>query len=186
MYNKDMWRNRKVLVTGHTGFKGSWLCIWLNELGADVSGLSFVEPVSSPDMFTSLNLNQIVNDQRGDIVDSNVCSNTLKNIEPEILFHMAAQPLVMESYSDPLTTYKTNVIGTANILNAARSCKSLRAIILVTSEKCYKNIEKDSAYVETDPLGGRDPYSSSKSCAELVASSYYQSFLTRSRLKEGF
>ena len=174
--NSLFWADKKVLITGHTGFKGSWLCLWLNQMGAKIYGLSLSNPVSNPDLFSVLNLEQQVDEKRGDIKNFDICSNTILDADPEIIFHMAAQPLVRESYANPLTTYNTNVIGNANILEVARSCKSVKAIVVITTDKCYENIEKNYAYIETDPLGGYDPYSSSKACAELVASTYYRSF----------
>ena len=177
MAKKEEWINRKVLVTGHTGFKGSWLCLWLKHKKAIVSGISLLEPVSNPDIFSILDLKNEVEDFRGDITSFKYCLNTIKKIDPEIIFHMAAQPIVRKSYEQPLLTFKTNVIGTANVLEAARACKSIKAIVVITSDKCYNNIEKDYKYIETDPLGGYDPYSSSKACAEHVALAYYNSFL---------
>jgi CDP-glucose 4,6-dehydratase len=174
--NPSFWIDKKVLITGHTGFKGSWLCLWLNKMRVKVSGLSLQEPVSDPNMFSVLSIKELVNDCRGDIVDFDICLETIKYFEPEIVFHMAAQPLVRRSYSSSLETYKTNVIGTANILEAIRNCKSVKSIVAITTDKCYENIEKDYAYIETDPLGGYDPYSSSKACAEHVVSAYYRSF----------
>jgi len=176
MPQKQEWKNKKVLVTGHTGFKGSWLSLWLKQKKALVSGISLLEPVSNPDMFSILNLKNELEDFRGDITSFNYCLDRIKKIDPEIIFHMAAQPIVRKSYNQPLLTYKTNVIGTANVLEAARSCKSIKAIVVITSDKCYNNVEKNYSYIETDSLGGYDPYSSSKACAEHVASAYYQSF----------
>ena len=176
MLNKNIWGNKKILITGHTGFKGSWLCLWLKRLSANVNGLSLPQPVSSPNLYDTLKLIQSVNDYRGNITDFNFCLETIKVIKPDIIFHLAAQPLVRESYTDPLNTYNTNVIGTANVLEAARTCESIKTIVVITTDKCYENIEQDYAYVETDSLGGHDPYSSSKACAEHVASSYYRSF----------
>ena len=174
--NPSFWNDKKVLITGHTGFKGSWLCLWLNKMRAKVNGLSLQEPVSDPNMFSVLSIKELINDCRGDIVDFDICLQTIKKLEPEIVFHMAAQPLVRESYSSPRDTYNTNVIGTANILDASVNCESVKTIVAITTDKCYENIEKDYAYKETDPLGGHDPYSSSKACAEHVASAYYRSF----------
>ena len=173
---KRFWQNKNVLITGHTGFKGSWLALWLTQLGANVSGLSLVEPVSNPNMYSALGIDKLVIDDRGDIIHPDICFNKIKKAKPEIIFHMAAKSLVRESYSDPLTTYNTNVIGTANMMEAARACESVKIIVVITTDKCYENIEQDYAYVETDPLGGHDPYSSSKACAEHVAIAYYRSF----------
>ena len=174
--NNKFWLDRNVLITGHTGFKGTWLSLWLNKLGSNVSGLSLKEPVSTPDMFMSLGVNQLINNNRGDIIHYDICSDVINNTRPQIIFHMAAQALVRESYNNPIDTYKTNIIGTANILEAARNCETVKTIVVITTDKCYENVEKDYAYVETDPLGGYDPYSSSKACAEHVASAYYRSF----------
>jgi len=176
MIDKKFWKNRNVLVTGHTGFKGSWLCLWLKKLGANVSGISLLEPVSTPNLYSTIEIGISVNDFRGDIVNYNDCLNTVKTVKPNIIFHLAAQPLVRESYYNPLNTYKTNIIGTANILEAAHVYGNVKSIVIITSDKCYENIEKEYAYVETDSLGGFDPYSSSKACAEHVASAYYRSF----------
>ena len=123
--NNDFWRNKNVLITGHTGFKGSWLSLWLKQLGANICGLSLADSVSNPDMFSVLSLEDSIHDVRGDIVDVDVCMYNIKKYNPDIIFHMAAQPLVRKSYTDPLTTFNTNVIGTANILEAARECESV-------------------------------------------------------------
>jgi len=176
---KKFWGNRKVLITGHTGFKGSWLCLWLNQLGANVSGISLMDPVSDPDLFSILYKNRSINDHRGNIVNLDFCLTAIKEIKPEIILHMAAQPQVKQSYADPLTTYNTNVIGTANILESVRTCESVKTVIVITTDKCYENFEKNHAYLETDSLGGHDPYSSSKACAEHVSSSYYRSFFKK-------
>ena len=172
----NFWSGKNVLVTGHTGFKGSWLCICLSRMGVNVSGLSLLEPVSKPNMFSELGLEDLILNYQGDIFYPEICSNAINKSKPEILFHLAAQPLVRESYADPLKTYNTNIIGTANILEAARNCNSVKAIVVITTDKCYENIEKEYAYIETDSLGGHDPYSSSKACAEHVASAYYRSY----------
>ena len=175
----DFWPGKKVLITGHTGFKGSWLCLWLNKMGANVSGLSLNDPVSNPNMFSVLNIEKSVKDERGDISNYETCIRIVTKHEPEIVFHLAAQPLVKLSYSDPLKTYNTNILGTANILEAIRNCESVKTIVAITTDKCYENIEKEYAYVETDALGGFDPYSSSKACAEHIASAYYRSFFRK-------
>lgn len=174
--NKEFWYNKGVLITGHTGFKGSWLCSWLLQMGAKVTGLSLKEPVSNPCMFSILEIERLIRDYRGDITNLVDCSSITEKTKPEILIHMAAQPLVRHSYSDPLLTYKTNVIGSANILEAARACDSIRAILVITTDKCYENLEQNHPYLENDSLGGYDPYSSSKACAEHVSSTYYRSF----------
>ena len=179
MLNKSFWKGKKVLITGHTGFKGSWLCLWLIHLDANISGLSLPEPVSTPNLYDILGLQKEVDDHRGNIINLDICHQIIAKVKPEIIIHMAAQPLVRESYTDPLTTYNTNVIGTANILEAARSCEFVKTIVVVTTDKCYENVEKNYAYVETNPLGGYDPYSSSKACVEHVASAYYRSFFSK-------
>jgi len=178
MFNRDFWRKRKVLITGHTGFKGSWLSLWLNQLGAKVNGIA-LDPEIYPNLFDILGLSDLVNDNREDIRDQTNTTNLLTKIDPDIIIHMAAQPLVRKAYRNPILTYETNVMGTANILEAARKCTNLKSIIVVTSDKCYENTETKNAYVETSQLGGYDPYSSSKACAEHVASSYYRSYFMR-------
>jgi CDP-glucose 4,6-dehydratase len=170
------WSNKNVLITGHTGFKGSWLSLWLEKLGANVYGLSLEDLPSYPNLFSILDFNKKISDFRGDITSSESCIEAIKKASPDIIFHLAAQPLVRISYKDPMSTYNTNVMGTVNILEAARRCGSIKTIISITTDKCYENIEQDYAYVETDPLGGYDPYSSSKACAEHIASAYYRSF----------
>ena len=174
--NKTFWNNKNVLITGHTGFKGSWLSLLLNKLGSNVFGLSLEEPVTTPNLFSVLNINSLVDDGRGDINQLESCISIMQNAKPEIIFHLAAQPLVRKSYKSPISTYMTNIIGTANILEAARFCDSVKTIVIVTTDKCYENIEKSFGYTETDPLGGYDPYSSSKACAEHVSSAYFRSF----------
>lgn len=179
MIDKKFWENRNVLVTGHTGFKGSWLCLWLNKIGANVSGLSLLKPVSTPNLYSTIEIGKSVNDARGDIVHFNDCLNVVKKVKPNIIFHLAAQPLVRESYLNPLNTYKTNIIGTANILEAAHVYGNVQSIVVITSDKCYENYENDHAFKESDRLGGHDPYSSSKACSEHVSSAYYRSFFKK-------
>jgi len=169
----DIYRNRRVLVTGHTGFKGSWLSLWLQELGAAVAGVSLA-PATSPNHWSLLGLN--IDDTCLDIRDPAKLQEVIGNLQPEIVFHLAAQPLVRQSYRDPLETWTTNVIGTANVLEACRQTKSVRAIVVVTSDKCYENEEWAWGYRENDRLGGHDPYSASKAAAEVVAASYRNSF----------
>jgi CDP-glucose 4,6-dehydratase len=169
----DFWRGRRVLITGHTGFKGSWLTLWLMRLGADVAGFAL-----APNTETSL-YRLACNDrpsQLGDIRDLAAVRACLASTRPEIVFHMAAQSLVHPSYLDPVATYATNVMGTVHLLEAVRETGSARAVVVVTSDKCYENREWHWAYRETDPMGGRDPYSNSKGCAELVTSAYRYSF----------
>ncbi|MEM9721820.1 MAG: CDP-glucose 4,6-dehydratase, partial [Bacteroidota bacterium] len=164
---------KKVLVTGHTGFKGSWLCLWLAKLNADVLGISL--ETYGPESHFSLVHPQMIS-VLGDIRDKATVVDTFSSFQPEIVFHLAAQPLVRASYKDPSFTYETNVIGTLNVLEAARACGSVKAFINVTTDKVYKNLEREVDYTEEDRLGGYDPYSSSKACSEILTSSYRQSF----------
>jgi CDP-glucose 4,6-dehydratase len=167
------YRARKVLITGHTGFKGSWLALWLHELGANVTGLA-LNPETDPNHWSLLNLPIV--DERCDIRNSSEVERVMAAVQPEIVFHLAAQPLVRRSYRSPLDTWSTNVMGTANVLEAVRSQSSVRAVVVVTTDKCYENHECGLGYRETDRLGGHDPYSASKAGAELVATSYRRSF----------
>ena len=169
------YKGRKVFITGHTGFKCSWLAIWLKKLGAEVSGFA-LEPPTEPSMFEICGIGEKIHSVTGDIRDRNGLENALLKAEPEIVFHLAAQPLVRVSYDRPAETYETNVMGTVNLLDAIRRCPSVRAVVVVTSDKCYENTESSSGYRETDRLGGYDPYSSSKACQELVTSAYVRSF----------
>jgi CDP-glucose 4,6-dehydratase len=176
MINSDFWKGKKVFLTGHTGFKGSWLCIWLNSLGAVVKGYA-LKPATNPNLFTIAGIEGLVESDINDIRDySKLCTSILE-FSPDIVFHMAAQPLVRASYEKPLETYETNVMGTANLLEAVRQCSSVKAVVNITTDKCYENNEWVWGYKETDPMGGRDPYSSSKGCSELVTASYRESFL---------
>lgn len=170
------WQGKKVLVTGHTGFKGSWLCLWLQSLGANLIGFS-LDPPTKPNLFDSTQISRNMKSIIGDIRDFELLQRVLKECQPEIVIHMAAQPLVNFSYQEPLVTYSTNIIGTINLLEAARFTDSVKAIVNVTSDKCYKNQELDRGYREEDSLGGYDPYSSSKACAELITQAYSYSYL---------
>ena len=169
----DQYRDRRVLLTGHTGFKGSWLALWLTEMGANVVGLA-LPPDTEPSHWNLLNLN--ITEYRNDIRDSAVMSRVMADVKPDIIFHLAAQPLVRRSYREPLETWSTNVMGTANVLEAARRTPEVRAIVVVTTDKCYQNQEWPWGYRETDGLGGYDPYSASKAATELVAASYRKAF----------
>ena len=172
----EFYKNKKVLVTGHTGFKGSWLVLWLKALGADVFGYSLA-PDSRPALFEVLELEKVVKSSFGNILDRDSLERSFLEFEPEIVFHLAAQPLVRRSYSEPVLTYETNVIGSLNVLEAARKCESVRAFVNVTTDKCYENREVRRGYKEDEPMGGYDMYSSSKGCVEIMSSSYRRSFL---------
>jgi CDP-glucose 4,6-dehydratase len=169
----DIYRGKRVLLTGHTGFKGSWLSLWLNELGAKVTGVALT-PNTSPNHWDLLNLSH--NDYRKDIRDSIALRQIFNDTQPEIVFHLAAQALVRRSYVDPIETWSTNVLGTANILEACRQHETVRAVVVITTDKCYENREWTWGYRENDRLGGHDPYSASKAGTELVAASYRSSF----------
>jgi CDP-glucose 4,6-dehydratase len=171
----NIYEGRKVLVTGHTGFKGSWLCLLLNKLGADVYGYA-LDPPTNPSLFVEAKIGELITSTIGDIRNYNFLLETLKEIQPEIIIHMAAQPLVMESYRNPRETYEINVMGTVNLFDAARQISSVKAILNVTTDKCYENKEWHWGYRENEPMGGYDPYSNSKGCSELVTSSFRRSF----------
>jgi CDP-glucose 4,6-dehydratase len=171
----SFWQGRKVFLTGQTGFKGSWLSVWLHQLGAKVSGYA-LNPPTNPNMFESCRISQLVHSTIGDVRDAAMLANAVAAAEPEIIFHLAAQPLVRKSYQEPVETFSVNVMGTVNLLESARTIGSVRAVINVTTDKCYENKEWLWGYREIDPLGGRDPYSSSKACSELVTASYRASF----------
>jgi CDP-glucose 4,6-dehydratase len=169
------WKGRRVLVTGHTGFKGGWLSLWLHQLGAEVTGFSLPAP-TDPSLFEQTRLAELVNHVEGDVRDMDAVEAAVNAARPEVVFHLAAQSLVRYSYDNPIETYATNVMGTVHLLDACRRAESARAIISVTSDKCYENREWIWPYRESDPMGGHDPYSSSKGAAELVISAYRRSF----------
>ena len=169
------WRGRRVLVTGHTGFKGSWLSLWLHSMGAEVTGFALPAP-TEPSLFEAARIGDIVEHVEADVRDFASVRATFEATRPELVFHLAAQPLVRASYSDPVSTYATNVMGTVHVLEAARRVGSVKGIVCVTSDKCYANREWIWPYRESDPMGGHDPYSSSKGCAELAAASWRSSF----------
>lgn len=170
------WQGKKVLLTGHTGFKGSWLTLWLWHLQADVSGISL--PAQQLSLYHIAGIEGDITSYFCDITQPSELINIIQKIDPEIIFHLAAQALVRPSYADPVSTFATNIMGTVHLLDAARQCGSVKSVIIITSDKCYENREWPWAYRENDPLGGKDPYSCSKIGAELVANSYRHSFLT--------
>jgi len=178
--NNEFWRGKRVLVTGHTGFKGGWLCLWLKHLGAQVVGYSLAPP-SSPSFFETAGVVDGMVSISGDIQNLSAVREVMDRHVPEIVFHLAAQSLVRRSYASPVETFATNVLGTAHVLEAARQTSSVRAVVNVTSDKCYENQEWIWGYRENDPMGGHDPYSSSKGCAELVTAAYRKSFCNGER-----
>lgn len=177
--NPDFWRDKRVFLTGHTGFKGSWLSLWLQSLGARVCGLALVPP-SEPNLFTVAKVGNAMESVIGDIRDLETVHRAMAAFKPDIVIHMAAQPLVRLSYSEPVETYATNVMGTVHVLEAARRVTSVRCIVNVTTDKCYDNREWIWGYREDEPMGGHDPYSNSKGCSELVTSAYRRSFFKNS------
>ncbi len=174
--NGTFWQGKSVFVTGHTGFKGAWLCFWLNRMGAKVTGFSDRIP-TQPSAFTAMNLAESITDIRGDVRDLEALKQALNQTSPEIVLHLAAQPLVIPGFEDPAGTYSTNVMGTVNLLEAVRQNGGVKACVIVTSDKVYKNKEKKQGYSESDEIGGDDPYAGSKACAELVVVTYRNAFL---------
>lgn len=173
----SFWQGKKVFLTGHTGFKGGWLSLWLNSMGAEVFGYG-LSPLTRPNFFTVANVSKsLASSTIADIRDATTLENAMLVAQPDIVFHLAAQPLVRYSYSEPVETYATNVMGVVNLFEAVRKTSSVRAIVNVTTDKCYENKEVLTPYIETDGMGGYDPYSSSKGCAELVTAAYRRSFL---------
>jgi len=173
----DIYRGKRVLVTGHTGFKGSWLCEWLLALGADVTGLA-LPPATTPALFDELGLSGRMQDRRGDIRDLATVRAAVDAARPDFVFHLAAQPLVRLSYAQPVETYATNIMGTVHVLEAVRLAGIRCAVVVVTTDKCYENTERAHAYHEDEPMGGHDPYSSSKGATELVVSAYRRSYFS--------
>jgi CDP-glucose 4,6-dehydratase len=169
------WAGRRVLVTGHTGFKGSWLALWLHALGARVTGFA-LPPPTRPSLFEAARIDQLIDHVEGDVRDLAAVERVVRACRPEIVFHLAAQPLVRLSYDEPVETYAANVMGTVHVLDAVRRVGDVAAVICITSDKCYDNREWDWPYRESDPMGGHDPYSSSKGCAELVVSAWRKSY----------
>ncbi len=179
MSDMGEWRGRRVLVTGHTGFKGSWLSLWLHALGAKVTGFA-LPPPTQPSLFDAARIGELIDHVEGDVRDAAAMRAVVDHARPEVIFHLAAQPLVRLSYDEPVETYATNVMGTVHLLEAARTVPGVAAVVCVTSDKCYENREWIWPYRENDPMGGHDPYSSSKGCAELVVAAYRQSFFHQS------
>lgn len=179
----DIWKDRRVFLTGHTGFKGSWLSLWLAKLGAQVRGYS-LDPSTDPNLFTAARVHSVVDDIRGDIRNYAKLEACMQEFAPEVIFHLAAQPLVRASYVDPISTYAINIMGTAHLLEAVRKTPSVRAVVVITTDKCYENKEWVWSYRENEPLGGYDPYSSSKACVEILTSSYRCSFFSSATYKQ--
>jgi CDP-glucose 4,6-dehydratase len=175
--NTAFWRGKRVFVTGHTGFKGGWLCFWLRHLGAEVCGYA-LPPTISQTLFSDLRLSGDIQSLFGDITDRDQLMSALVDFKADIVIHMAAQPLVQKSFHDPHETFNTNVMGAVNLLEAVRQCETVRSCVIITTDKCYQNDEWVWPYRENDRLGGDDPYSNSKACAELVTHSYYKSFFS--------
>lgn len=174
----EFWKEKRIFITGHSGFKGSWLVRCLQLLGAHVCGYS-LKPDTKPSLFELINLENDCQSHWSDISDYKALEIAIKNYQPDIVFHLAAQPLVRKSYADPRETFQTNVMGTVNLLEACSQVDSIKSIVVVTTDKCYENKEWHWSYRENEPLGGHDPYSASKACAEIVASSYRNSFLSK-------
>ena len=175
--NKIFWSGRRVFVTGHTGFKGGWLTLWLAEMGAKVYGYA-LPPPTHPSFYEVTNLKDVLEGETiADIRNSQLLETAIFNAKPEIVFHLAAQPLVRYSYTQPVETFEVNVMGTVNLLEATRKVETVRSIVNVTTDKCYENKELCLPFKESDKLGGNDPYSSSKACSELISESYRNSFL---------
>lgn len=182
-FNTSFWRNRRIFITGHTGFKGSWLCLWLHAMGAQVTGYA-LDPPTTPNLFEQANVESAVHSIRGDVRNFDDLRNALDAAAPEVVIHMAAQSVVRRSYEDPIENYSTNVMGTVNLLEALRQLRRPCAVVNVTSDKCYENREWVWGYRENEAMGGRDPYSNSKGCAELVTSAYRDSFFSPENITE--
>jgi CDP-glucose 4,6-dehydratase len=178
MVNPEIWHGRRVLVTGHTGFKGSWLSLWLADLGAKVTGYA-LPPPTVPSLFEQARVEDVVDHIEGDVRDLAAVEAAIARTHPDVVFHLAAQPLVRYSYAEPVETYATNVMGTVHILEACRKAPCVKAVVAVTTDKCYENHEQLRPYRESDPMGGHDPYSSSKGAAELVIAGYRRSFFAQ-------
>ena len=178
----SFYKNKKVFVTGHSGFKGSWLCFFLKNMGANTFGYSLAPNKSLPSLYKLLKIGQDTTFDSKDIRDFKILKGSIESFQPEIVFHLAAQPLVIRSYKKPIETLSTNIIGTSNLLEICKSVKSVKAVINVTSDKCYKNKNTNKQYIESDSLGGSDPYSASKACAEIINYSYQKSFYDKNNV----
>ncbi len=181
--DKNFWKGKRVFLTGHTGFKGSWLCLFLNYLGANVTGYA-LEPNTKPALYPLCNIDSFVQTTIGDIRDLEKLQRSINKTNPDIVLHMAAQTLVRLSYQIPVDTFSVNVMGTVNVLEAVRHCSNVKAVVNVTTDKCYENKEWAWAYRENEPMGGYDPYSGSKGCSELVTSAYRNSFFNQNKYSE--
>lgn len=176
--NKDFWKDKKVFVTGHTGFKGSWLSVLLNQLGSEVYGYA-LEPDTNPSLYSLCKIDSDINSTIGDVRDCKALLEALNKSGASIVIHMAAQPLVRRSFKEPVYTFDTNIMGTVNVLEAIRNVNTVKSVVIVTTDKCYENKEQEIPYAENDPMGGYDPYSASKAACEIVTSSYRQSFFEK-------
>jgi CDP-glucose 4,6-dehydratase len=179
--NQEFWKNKNVLITGHSGFKGGWLTLWLHKFGANVTGISLA-PETNPNLFSEANIQELCSSKFIDICNLEALKSEIRNIQPEIIIHLAAQPLVRRSYEQPIKTFDTNILGSINLLEAARNCNSIRTVVMVTTDKVYKNNEDGRSYNEDDHLGGHDPYSASKAASEIVIESYRKSFFTEKNI----
>jgi CDP-glucose 4,6-dehydratase len=179
----QFWSGRRVFLSGHTGFKGSWLSLWLQHLGAEVTGYA-LDPPTDPSLFVKADVAACMHSVIGDVRDAAILASVMQAAQPAVVFHLAAQSLVRASYADPVGTYETNVLGTLHLLEAVRKTPSVRAVVIITTDKCYENKEWIWPYRETDPLGGYDPYSSSKACAEIVTASWRDSFFNPAHYAE--
>lgn len=182
-FSESFWRGKRVFLTGHTGFKGSWLSLWLQNWGVDLTGYA-LQPPTQPSLFEEASVGQKMNSVIGDVRDYRALHSAMHEARPEIIIHMAAQPLVRYSYNHPVETFDVNVMGTVHVLEAARTLSGLKMFLIVTSDKCYENQERAEGYSEHEPMGGYDPYSSSKGCAELVTASYRKSFFNPGKYEE--
>ena len=178
---QSFWHGKRVLITGHTGFKGSWLSLWLHNLGAEVVGYA-LQPPTHPSLFETINLQKNITSIHGNILDRENLAGTFEKFKPEIVFHLAAQPIVRKSYAEPIDTFNTNVMGTVNLLDVVRKSDSVKVVVNVTSDKCYENKEWTWGYRETEPMGGHDPYSCSKGCSELITNSFRNSYLNEQNI----